>query len=85
MKLVTRGPYRFIRHPNYLAVIIEFVVIPVLCGAYITAVVFSLANAWILARRIPQEERALRQFSGDGLPPAPRFLPRHTRIGSHPE
>jgi methyltransferase len=85
MKLVTRGPYRFIRHPNYLAVIIEFVAIPVLCGAYCTAVVFSLANAWILARRIPQEERALRQGSGEALPPVPRFLPRHTRIRSYPE
>jgi methyltransferase len=76
MKLVTRGPYRFIRHPNYLAVIIEFVAIPVLCGAYSTAVVFSLANAWILARRIPREERALRQCGGDALLPVPRFFPR---------
>jgi len=85
MKLVTRGPYRFIRHPNYLAIITEFVAIPVLCGAYRTAVVFSLANAWILARRIPQEERALRQYSGDTLPPVPRFFPRYLRIRSHPE
>jgi methyltransferase len=85
MKLVTRGPYRFIRHPNYLAVIIEFVAIPILCGTYCTAVVFSLANAWILARRIPQEERALRQCSGNALPPVPRFFPRHTRIKSYPE
>jgi methyltransferase len=85
MKLVTRGPYRFILHPNYLAVIIEFVAIPFLCGAYCTAVVFSLANAWILARRIPREERALRQCSGEALPSVPRFFPRHTRIKSYPE
>jgi methyltransferase len=85
MKLVTRGPYRFIRHPNYLAVIIEFVAIPVLCSAYRTAAVFTLANAWILARRIPQEERALRQCSGNALLPVPRFFPRHTRIKSYPE
>jgi methyltransferase len=84
-KLVTRGPYRFIRHPNYLAIILEFVAIPVLCGAYGTAVVFSLANAWILARRIPQEERALRQGSGDALSPVPRFFPRQTRSKSYPE
>ena len=45
MKLVSRGPYRFIRHPNYLAVIIELIAIPTLCGAYFTAVCFSLANA----------------------------------------
>lgn len=80
VSLVTRGPYRFIRHPNYLAIIIEFIAIPVLCGAYATAAVFSLANAWILARRIPQEERALRQCSGNALPAAPRFLPRRARI-----
>ena len=85
MRLVTRGPYRFIRHPNYLAVIIELIVIPVLCGAYLTAVIFSLANAWMLARRIPREERALQQCSGDALPPLPRFLPRRVRVRSCPE
>jgi methyltransferase len=85
MKLVTRGPYRFIRHPNYLAVVIEFVAIPVLCSAYGTAAVFSLANAWILSRRIPEEERALQQCSGNALSPVPRFFPRHTRIKSGPE
>lgn len=85
MKLVTRGPYRFIRHPNYLAVVIEFITIPVLCGAYGTAVVFSLANAWILVRRIPEEERALQQVSGNELPPVPRFFPRHTHIKAYPE
>ncbi len=85
MKLVTRGPYRFIRHPNYVAIIIELIAIPTLCGAYFTAVIFSLANAWILARRIPQEERALQQCSGNALPPLPRFLPRHARIRSYPE
>jgi methyltransferase len=85
MKLVTQGPYRLIRHPNYLAVIIEFVAIPVLCGAYYTAVVFSLANAWILARRIPQEERALRQFSGEAFSSMSRFFPRHTHIRPYTE
>jgi methyltransferase len=85
MKLVTRGPYRFIRHPNYVAVIMEFAAIPTLCGAYLTAVVFSLANAWILARRIPQEERALQQCSGNALPSLPRFLPRRARIRPFPE
>ena len=80
MKLVTRGPYRFIRHPNYLAVITEFIAIPFLCGAYYTAAIFSLANACILARRIPQEERALRQCSGEALPNVSRFFPGHADI-----
>jgi methyltransferase len=85
MKLVTRGPYRFIRHPNYLAVIIELVAIPVLCSAYCTAVIFSLANACILARRIPQEESALRQCGVNGLPTVPRFFPRNARIRPYPK
>jgi len=85
MTLVTRGPYRFIRHPNYVAIIIELIAIPAMCGAYVTAVIFSLANAWILARRIPQEEQALQQSSGNVLPPVPRFFPRHLRIRSYPE
>lgn len=85
MELVTRGPYRFIRHPNYVAIIVELIAVPALCGAYRTAVIFSLANAWILARRIPQEELALRRWSGAALPPVPRFLPRHVRARSYPE
>ena len=85
MPLVTRGPYRFIRHPNYVALIIEFIAVPTMCGAYVTAVIFSLANALLLARRIPQEEQALRHSSGKALPPVPRFCPRHLRIRSYPE
>lgn len=76
MGVVTQGPYRFIRHPNYLAVIVEMLAIPTLCGAYLTAAVFSLANAVILAQRIPQEERALEQAGGTLLPQVPRLIPR---------
>jgi methyltransferase len=76
MTLVTRGPYRCIRHPNYLVVIIELATIPLLCSAYVTAALFSVANALILVRRIPEEERALERASGNPLSPAPRLLPR---------
>jgi len=75
-ELVTRGPYRFVRHPNSTVVIAELLAVPVLCGAYGTAALFSLANALILARWIPEEERALEQATGKALPPLPRFLPR---------
>ncbi len=76
-----RGPYRFIRHPNYLAVIVEMLAIPVLCGDYFTAIVFSAANAAILARRIPEEERALEKAHGAPLPRLPRFIPgRQARL-----
>lgn len=61
MKLVSKGPYRFVRHPNYLVVALEFVVIPVLCRAYLTAFIFSIANALILSIRIREEERALNR------------------------
>ena len=81
MKPVACGPYRYIRHPNYLIVVVEMAVIPVLCRAYLTAVVFSTANALLLALRIRQEELALERASGSPLPILPRFLPRIKRRG----
>jgi methyltransferase len=58
--LVARGPYRYIRHPNYLVVVLELLTLPLTFSAYRTAVVFSLANLWLLWRvRIPLEEKAL--------------------------
>jgi methyltransferase len=56
---VTGGPYRFMRHPNYLAVCIEFAVVPLMLGAYVTAVAFSVGNALLLWVRIRVEEKAL--------------------------
>jgi methyltransferase len=58
---VVAGPYRFLRHPNYLAVVVEMAALPLLHGAWLTAVAFSAANAVLLAVRIPAEEAALRQ------------------------
>ncbi len=63
--LVRRGPYRFLKHPNYLVVAGEIAVLPLAFGAWEIAVIFSLANAAILAWRIRCEERAL---SGRPLP-----------------
>jgi len=76
VNLVRRGPYRYVRHPNYAVVTLELLAIPMLCGAYITAIVFSLANALILTVRIPQEEGALEEAIGTALPHVPRFVPR---------
>ncbi len=57
--LVRRGPYRLVKHPNYLIVAGEILVLPLAFGAWEIATIFSLANAMILAFRIRCEERAL--------------------------
>jgi methyltransferase len=56
---VTRGPYRWLRHPNYLAVALEGIAVPLIHSAWWTALGFSVANAALLAVRIRCEERAL--------------------------
>ncbi len=57
--LVRTGPYRFLRHPNYLIVTLEIAVLPMVFGLWRIALVFSLLNAIILAVRIRAENRAL--------------------------
>lgn len=56
---VESGPYRYIRHPNYLAVIFEFFSLPLLGGAIWTAIIFSILNGVVLKRRILIEETFL--------------------------
>ncbi|MBD7907781.1 isoprenylcysteine carboxyl methyltransferase [Sporosarcina sp. Sa3CUA8] len=58
--VVMKGPYKFIRHPNYVIVATEILVLPMIFGAYFTAIVFTLLNAWMMSVRIPQEEQALK-------------------------
>jgi len=56
------GPFRYLKHPNYVAVALELFFIPALLGAWYSAVVFSIFNAALLLLiRIPMEERALRE------------------------
>ncbi|WP_409270420.1 isoprenylcysteine carboxyl methyltransferase family protein [Neobacillus sp. SCS-31] len=76
--IVRKGPYRFIRHPNYAIVTIELLVIPLLFGAFITAAVFAVLNAIILSVRIPAEEEALRKLAEyDKMKERPkRFVPQ---------
>jgi len=57
--IVAHGPYRFVRHPNYLAVSLEFLSIPLLGGAWISWIVLNVLNAAILFQRIRGEERLL--------------------------
>ncbi|MGL5817831.1 MAG: isoprenylcysteine carboxyl methyltransferase family protein [Phycicoccus sp.] len=56
---VRGGPYRFLAHPNYLAVVVEGVALPLVHGAWITASVFTAANLALLAVRIRVEDAAL--------------------------
>jgi methyltransferase len=63
---ITGGPYRFLRHPNYLAVAVEIAALPLLHGAWLTAAAFSAANALLLAVRIREEEAALARHSPAG-------------------
>ncbi len=57
--LVRRGPYRFLRHPNYLVVIAEIALLPLALGQIRTAIVFSIANLCLLSWRIRVENAAL--------------------------
>ena len=75
--VVTSGPYRWLRHPNYAAVVAEGIAIPLIHGAWWTALGFTLANAWLLATRIRVEERALADYcaQSERLGTRPRFVP----------
>ena len=57
--LVRRGPYRWVNHPNYLVVIAEIAVLPLVFGLWRVALIFSALNAIALAVRIRAENRAL--------------------------
>ena len=57
--LVRKGPYRFVRHPNYLVVAGEIAALPLAFGEVGVAIVFTLLNAAMLAWRIRQEDQAL--------------------------
>jgi len=60
LSLIERGPYRWLRHPNYVAVVAEGIALPLVHAAWLTALVFTVLNAVLLLRfRIPVEERAL--------------------------
>jgi methyltransferase len=72
---VAGGPYRWLRHPNYVAVRLEMLALPLLHTAWVTALVFGLANALLLRVRIRVEEGALQEntrwgeaLGGEGRP-----------------
>lgn len=62
-RLVRRGPYRYLSHPNYVVVAIEVLTFPLIFGAWLTALVFSVLNAALLYVRIREESRALARLA----------------------
>jgi methyltransferase len=58
---VAGGPYRYLRHPNYLAVVVEVFALPLVHGAWATALAATAVNAALLSRRIRHEEAALER------------------------
>ena len=75
--VVTSGPFRFVRHPNYAAVFAEMLALPLIHTAWITALAGSLAHLAVLTQRLSTEERVL--FANPDYRAAmagkPRFLP----------
>jgi methyltransferase len=78
LPVVDRGPYRFIRHPNYVALGLEFLGLPLIGGAYLSAVGLGVANALLLWRRIGDEEALLMAIPAyrQRMAHKPRFMPR---------
>jgi methyltransferase len=58
-QLVAKGPYKFIKHPNYIIVVLELLVLPLAFHLMITAALFSVLNAAVLYVRIKEENKAL--------------------------
>ncbi|WP_203989009.1 isoprenylcysteine carboxyl methyltransferase family protein [Sphaerisporangium rufum] len=67
LPLVRRGPYRlgWLRHPNYVAVAVEGAALPLVHGAFVTAVVFTVLNAGLMVVRVRCEEAALAAVAGE--------------------
>jgi methyltransferase len=65
VKIVKAGPYRYFRHPNYVAVAVELACAPLIFDAWMTAALATLFNAWLLlCVRIPLEKEALKRLAG---------------------
>lgn len=74
---VTQGPYRWVRHPNYLAVILEFAALPMAGGAWISAIALSALDGAVLVDRIKAEESLLAEVPGyeQAFAGKARFIP----------
>ena len=75
--IVTGGPYRFVRHPNYVAVFVELLALPLVHGAYLTAAAGSLLHLLVIGRRVALEESVLMadERYRQAFSHKPRFVP----------
>jgi methyltransferase len=76
--VVTNGPFHVIRHPNYVAVFLELLALPLIHTAWITALAGSAAHLWVLSKRLAVEEKVLAGHANyrSLMLDKPRFLPR---------
>ena len=65
-KPIKRGPYRYLNQPNYVVVVVEILAFPLVFGAWVTALVFTVLNVALLLVRIREENRALAELSAPG-------------------
>ena len=63
-KPVRSGPYKYLNHPNYVVVVVEILALPLIFGAWVTALVFTALNAVLLSARVRDENRALAELHG---------------------
>jgi methyltransferase len=77
---VTGGPFRLVRHPNYVAVVLEIVAVPLIHGAWLAALGGTVLNALLLRKRIPAEEAALGPVHAAAFAARPPILARRRRV-----
>ncbi|OIJ11577.1 isoprenylcysteine carboxyl methyltransferase [Anaerobacillus arseniciselenatis] len=80
-KVIAKGPYQYIRHPNFVIVFTEIAVFPLIFQAYWTAVVFTIVNALVLSVRIRTEEKALKEATDyeEVFEKRGRFIPSYEK------
>ena len=76
--IVTGGPFRWVRHPNYLGVSVELIALPLIHTAWITALFAAVGNSWVLYHRLRAEEAVLNSdpVYRAAMARKPRFLPK---------
>jgi methyltransferase len=60
VQLIKKGLYKYVRHPNYILVGLEFLIIPMFFYAYLTSIIFPFLHIFLMSYRIPMEEKALK-------------------------